>query len=45
VIEARGLTKRYGAKLAVDDLTFTVYPGVVTGFLGRTGPGNRRRCA
>jgi ABC-2 type transport system ATP-binding protein len=39
VIEARGLTKRYGAKLAVDKLTFTVRPGVVTGFLGPNGAG------
>src|ERR1700742_4799747 len=39
VIEARGLTKRYGAKVAVDDLTFTVHPGVVTGFLGPNGAG------
>jgi ABC-2 type transport system ATP-binding protein len=39
VIEARGLTKRYGAKLAVDDLTFAVYPGAVTGFLGPNGAG------
>ena len=39
VIEARGLTKRYGATLAVDDLTFTVRPGVVTGFLGPNGAG------
>jgi ABC-2 type transport system ATP-binding protein len=39
VIEARGLTKRYGDKLAVDDLTFTVAPGVVTGFLGPNGAG------
>jgi ABC-2 type transport system ATP-binding protein len=39
VIEARGLTKRYGAKLAVDDLTFTVRPGTVTGFLGPNGAG------
>jgi ABC-2 type transport system ATP-binding protein len=39
VIEARGLTKRYGAKLAVDDLTFTVRPGAVTGFLGPNGAG------
>ena len=30
MIEAHGLTKRYGDKLAVDDLTFTVRPGVVT---------------
>jgi ABC-2 type transport system ATP-binding protein len=39
MIEARGLTKRYGAKLAVDGLTFTVRPGVVTGFLGPNGAG------
>jgi ABC-2 type transport system ATP-binding protein len=39
VIEARGLTKRYGDKLAVDDLTFNVRPGVVTGFLGPNGAG------
>ena len=39
MIELRGLTKRYGDKLAVDDLTFTVRPGVVTGFLGPNGAG------
>jgi ABC-2 type transport system ATP-binding protein len=39
MIEARGLTKRYGDKLAVDDLTVTVRPGVVTGFLGPNGAG------
>jgi ABC-2 type transport system ATP-binding protein len=39
MIEARGLTKRYDDKLAVDDLTFTVRPGVVTGFLGPNGAG------
>jgi len=39
VIEARGLTKRYGAKTAVDDLSFTVRPGSVTGFLGPNGAG------
>jgi ABC-2 type transport system ATP-binding protein len=39
VIEARGLTKDYGVKRAVDDLTFTVQPGVVTGFLGPNGAG------
>ena len=33
------LTKRYGNKTAVDGLTFTVHPGVVTGFLGRNGSG------
>jgi ABC-2 type transport system ATP-binding protein len=39
MIEARGLTKRYGDRVAVDDLTFTVRPGVVTGFLGPNGAG------
>jgi len=39
MIEAQGLSKRYGATLAVDDLTFTVRPGVVTGFLGPNGAG------
>ena len=34
MIEARGLTKRYGNKLAVDQLSFQVRPGSVTGFLG-----------
>jgi ABC-2 type transport system ATP-binding protein len=39
MIEARGLTKRYGDKVAVNDLTFTVRPGRVTGFLGPNGAG------
>jgi len=39
VIEARDLTKDYGSKRAVDGLTFTVEPGVVTGFLGPNGAG------
>jgi ABC-2 type transport system ATP-binding protein len=39
VISARGLTKRYGAVLAVDDLSFDVTPGAVTGFLGANGAG------
>jgi ABC-2 type transport system ATP-binding protein len=39
MIEARGLTKRYGDRVAVDDLTFTVRPGTVTGFLGPNGAG------
>src|SRR5215468_8104806 len=38
-IEVRALTKRYGATTAVSDLTFTVRPGVVTGFLGPNGAG------
>jgi ABC-2 type transport system ATP-binding protein len=39
MIEARGLSKRYGRTTAVDDLTFTVEPGVITGFLGPNGAG------
>ena len=39
MIEARGLTKRYGRTVAVDDLSFTVEPGRVTGFLGPNGAG------
>ena len=39
MIEARGLSKRYGDKVAVDDLSFTVRPGRVTGFLGPNGAG------
>ncbi len=39
VIAARDLTKDYGDKRAVDGLTFTVEPGVVTGFLGPNGSG------
>ena len=39
MIEATGLTKRYGPTLAVDDLTFTVGDGRVTGFLGPNGAG------
>ncbi|MFD7700407.1 ABC transporter ATP-binding protein [Streptomyces caelestis] len=39
MIELEGLTKRYGEKVAVDGLTFTVRPGIVTGFLGPNGAG------
>jgi ABC-2 type transport system ATP-binding protein len=39
VIQVENLSKRYGDKLAVDDLTFTVQPGIVTGFLGPNGSG------
>jgi ABC-2 type transport system ATP-binding protein len=38
-IEARGLTKRYGRTTAVDDLSFAVQPGKVTGFVGPNGAG------
>ncbi len=38
-IEVAGLRKRYGATVAVDDLTFTVRPGEVTGFVGPNGAG------
>jgi ABC-2 type transport system ATP-binding protein len=39
MIEAQGLTKRYGDTLAVDDLSFSVEPGKITGFLGPNGAG------
>jgi ABC-2 type transport system ATP-binding protein len=39
MIEARELTKRYGTTAAVDDLSFTISPGAVTGFLGPNGAG------
>ena len=39
MIEAVGLSKRYGKTLAVDNLSFTVQPGRVTGFLGPNGAG------
>ncbi|MGP5079990.1 ABC transporter ATP-binding protein [Brachybacterium alimentarium] len=39
MIDAENLTKRYGDKVAVDDLSFTVRPGAVTGFLGPNGAG------
>src|SRR6202453_4597935 len=39
MIEAHQLTKCYGDKLAVDQLSFSVRPGVVTGFLGPNGSG------
>ncbi|WP_371669102.1 ATP-binding cassette domain-containing protein [Streptomyces sp. NBC_00289] len=39
MIELEGLTKRYGDKVAVNNLTCTVRPGIVTGFLGPNGAG------
>ncbi|WP_298227509.1 ABC transporter ATP-binding protein [Gryllotalpicola sp.] len=39
MIEITGLSKRFGTKLAVDDVSFTVPPGQVTGFLGPNGAG------
>src|SRR5213595_1336730 len=39
MIEARGLTKRFGDKLAVDQLSFAIEPGRITGFLGPNGAG------
>ena len=39
MIQAKNLTKRYGEKTAVDDLSFSVEPGKVTGFLGPNGAG------
>jgi ABC-2 type transport system ATP-binding protein len=45
VIEAKHLTKRFGKKVAVDEMSFTVHSGRVTGFLGPNGAGNRPPCA
>src|SRR5207237_7809388 len=39
VIEAQALTKDYDAKRAVEELSFSVRPGIVTGFLGPNGSG------
>jgi ABC-2 type transport system ATP-binding protein len=39
MIQATGLTKRYGTKVAVDNVSFVVKPGMVTGFLGPNGAG------
>jgi ABC-2 type transport system ATP-binding protein len=39
MLQARGLTKRFGSRLAVDKLSFDVRPGLVTGFLGPNGSG------
>ena len=39
MIQIEGLTKRFGQKLAVDHLSFTIEPGCVTGFLGPNGAG------
>ncbi|WP_345618205.1 ABC transporter ATP-binding protein [Streptomyces ziwulingensis] len=39
MIELEGLTKRYGEKVAVDNLSFGVAPGIITGFLGPNGAG------
>ena len=39
MIEVQGLTKRYGSKVAVDDISFTVNKGEILGFLGPNGAG------
>ena len=39
MIEAHDLVKRYGSTMAVNDLSFSVRPGMVTGFLGPNGAG------
>jgi ABC-2 type transport system ATP-binding protein len=39
MIEARNLVKRYGSTTAVNDLSFSIRPGMVTGFLGPNGAG------
>ena len=44
MIELRGLTKTFGRVRAVDNLTCTIEPGVVTGFLGPMVPASRPPC-
>jgi ABC-2 type transport system ATP-binding protein len=44
MIEANGLTKRYGEVTAVNQLSFTIQPGKVTGFLGPNGAGKSTTC-
>ena len=39
MIEAQNLVKRYGSTMAVNDLSFSIRPGMVTGFLGPNGAG------
>ena len=41
MIEAQGLVKRYGSTMAVNDLSFSIRPGMVTGFLGPNGARHR----
>jgi ABC-type polar amino acid transport system ATPase subunit len=43
MIEAQDLVKRYGSTTAVKDLSFSVRPGMVTGFLGPNGAGKTNR--
>ncbi len=45
MIEATGLTKRYGDVTAVNDISFSVQPGKVTGFLGPNGAGKSTTCS
>lgn len=45
MIEAHGLSKRYGSTRAVEDLSFTVRPSAVTGFLGPDGSGKSTKPA
>jgi ABC-2 type transport system ATP-binding protein len=44
MIEARNLVKRYGPTTAVDDLSFSIRPGLVTGSSARTAPGRPPPC-
>ena len=44
MIEAQNLTKKFGPKIAVNDVSFQVEPGRVTGFLGPNGAGKSTIC-
>jgi ABC-2 type transport system ATP-binding protein len=44
MIALTGLTKRFGPKIAVDDLPLQIQPGRVTGLLGPTAPASRPPC-
>ena len=44
MIEAHDLVERYGSTVAVNDLSFSIRPGLVTGFLARTAPGRPPPC-
>ena len=44
MIEVKGLTKRYGANIALDHISFSVEQGTIVGFLGPNGAGKSTTC-